>query len=344
MWKVTNDINNSKLSKFENEVIKPFFYEILNCKGLNYTIPFLDYLKDDTLLKDINNKNILNFISKRKKDKISFAAHVDVLINNNTLENLRHYYALYIYQNRQINQKYTSIYFEDIPIQFKKIFNEFFYGKIFDSVELWTILGEEPLKRKKFHENFKMENNINVCPYCDIDTTTNKGNNQVEHFWPKSKYPFLAMNAYNLISSCVSCNMPNEGKGTTNYQIITMPYVSQVGDKISFVLNPENKCVTVSTAQLEIDNYLKLLNLYNRYESGDVYRALMNRGNELYSTLLDMERYSKEEIKEKDIKEYVVNKKKYDKKMVPLYFASIDIFSDYDAYKKFCKIKKIITT
>lgn len=344
MWKVTNETNNIKLHRFKNEVIQPLFNEILNCKELNYTISFLDYLKDDALLKDKNNKIVLNFISKRKKGKITLGTHVDILLKNNTLENLRHYYALYIYQNRQINQKCTSIYFEDVPIQFKKIFNEFFYEKFFDLDKLWIIFDEEPLKRKDFHENFKIENNINVCPYCDIDTTTNKGNNQVEHFWPKSKYPFLAMNAYNLVSSCVSCNMPNEGKGTTDYQIITMPYVSQVGDKISFTLNPVKKRVTISATQIEIKNYIRLFNLYNRYESGDVYRSLMNRGDELYSTLLDMERYSNKAIEEKEIKEYIVNKKKYDKKMVPLYFASINVFCNYDAYKEYCKVPKSIIT
>lgn len=55
---------------------------------------------------------------------------------------------------------------------------------------------------------------INVCPYCNRNYINNvsyadqniKRTGQMDHFYPKNKYPFLAMSFFNLIPSCSSCN------------------------------------------------------------------------------------------------------------------------------------------
>lgn len=56
--------------------------------------------------------------------------------------------------------------------------------------------------------------NITTCPYCNRQYTFTiyKGLNklktrpQLDHFFPKSIYPFLALSFYNLIPSCPTCN------------------------------------------------------------------------------------------------------------------------------------------
>ncbi|MDU1601564.1 MAG: HNH endonuclease [Clostridium sp.] len=59
---------------------------------------------------------------------------------------------------------------------------------------------------------------LNVCPYCNrnfiVNTKAkNKDNKekfirtcQLDHFYPESKYPYLALSFYNLIPSCPTCN------------------------------------------------------------------------------------------------------------------------------------------
>lgn len=55
---------------------------------------------------------------------------------------------------------------------------------------------------------------IIVCPYCNRNfinnvTYSNRGlkrTSQMDHYYCKEKYPFLAMSFYNLIPSCPSCN------------------------------------------------------------------------------------------------------------------------------------------
>lgn len=50
-----------------------------------------------------------------------------------------------------------------------------------------------------------------TCPYCNRNYIYYISRNkeikpQIDHFFPKSKYPFLAMSFYNLIPSCQTCN------------------------------------------------------------------------------------------------------------------------------------------
>jgi len=53
--------------------------------------------------------------------------------------------------------------------------------------------------------------NITVCPYCNRNTIynlkyTKKRTSELDHFYPKSEYPVLALSFYNLIPSCKICN------------------------------------------------------------------------------------------------------------------------------------------
>ncbi|MDM1353246.1 MULTISPECIES: HNH endonuclease [Myroides] len=53
--------------------------------------------------------------------------------------------------------------------------------------------------------------NIDTCPYCNRNYIYYLSKNkeikpEIDHFFPKSKYPFLAMSFYNLIPSCQTCN------------------------------------------------------------------------------------------------------------------------------------------
>jgi len=54
------------------------------------------------------------------------------------------------------------------------------------------------------------ELNVKVCPYCNRQYTftikDKKVSPELDHFYPKSKYPFLALSFYNLIPACSVCN------------------------------------------------------------------------------------------------------------------------------------------
>ena len=61
---------------------------------------------------------------------------------------------------------------------------------------------------------------IKTCVYCNaayaVATKDKKATFQVDHFYPKSEYPFLCVSFFNLQPSCMHCNQIKAKK--TNYQ------------------------------------------------------------------------------------------------------------------------------
>ena len=66
----------------------------------------------------------------------------------------------------------------------------------------------------KEYDAYKLVENIGIrtCPYCNrsyisfVKNDDKKTRPQLDHFYPKAIYPFLACSFYNLIPSCSACN------------------------------------------------------------------------------------------------------------------------------------------
>lgn len=144
--------------------------------------------------------------------------------------------------------------------------------------------------------------NLRVCPYCgrsyiyavDKGSTTVKP--QIDHFLPKSKYPFLALSYFNLIPVCPICNMkdckgeydPMVNIGTRPFSII-YPY-EYCDNKMDFVVtlkgsyyyddssfdvavnyNGDTDLQKGMRDTMKIDSFYELHN----HEAGNIFRQLM---------------------------------------------------------------------
>ena len=187
MWKIKNEENKKYLDDFDNKLIRPLFKEIIHYKELKLS-GYLKYLKDNKNTICNNSNKLLVYINERIIKKAKFSDLIDTFISMNTLKEIKKYYNLYLQQNMEINKKNYNIKEEKIDDNLKKIFIEFFYESFFNKDKIWNLIDSskynEGYSRSKFHENFKRENNIYVCPYCDIDTIINNTNKEVEHFLP----------------------------------------------------------------------------------------------------------------------------------------------------------------
>ena len=92
--------------------------------------------------------------------------------------------------------------------------------------------------------------NITVCPYCNRNTIynlkyTKKRTSELDHFYPKSEYPVLALSFYNLIPSCKICNKLKSDK---NQEYIN-PYDKQYNfnKNIKFDFKIKDATFTYST-------------------------------------------------------------------------------------------------
>lgn len=67
--------------------------------------------------------------------------------------------------------------------------------------------------------------NISVCPYCNRNYIINFDENgkttaELDHFFSKSKYPYLAICVYNLIPSCHTCNQRKSDSSKEIYYLL----------------------------------------------------------------------------------------------------------------------------
>ena len=90
--------------------------------------------------------------------------------------------------------------------------------------------------------------NISVCPYCNRDFVNNRGEKtsaQLDHFYPRSKFPIFAVSLYNIIPSCYACNHIKSEKrlGLSPYEeyvldeLLTFTY--SIND-LDFLYNPKS--------------------------------------------------------------------------------------------------------
>lgn len=96
-------------------------------------------------------------------------------------------------------------------------------------------------KKKLLSEAFRYENlskrkvlntilqlmDVPVCPYCNRQYTftlaSGKSRPQMDHYYPRDLYPYLAVSLYNLVPCCAVCNTAKGPLDTKRYPIL-YPY------------------------------------------------------------------------------------------------------------------------
>lgn len=99
--------------------------------------------------------------------------------------------------------------------------------------------------------------NVNVCPYCNRQNTQTLVYSQsyyteskkikktkevqalrpdLDHFMPKSIYPYLALSFYNFIPSCLPCNERLKGSKNFRFDNHLHPYTEGFGNQVKFEL------------------------------------------------------------------------------------------------------------
>ena len=103
---------------------------------------------------------------------------------------------------------------------------------------------------------FVEELNIKTCPYCNRNYTfvVKKGKlrPEIDHFYPKTLYPYLAVNYFNLIPSCQTCNKTKSDKFNIDW---INPYdVKQTDYKLTYTPKSIN-FAQVSHSKYDFDSF-----------------------------------------------------------------------------------------
>lgn len=106
--------------------------------------------------------------------------------------------------------------------------------------------------------------NLRVCPYCNrqyitpLITGTGRMRADLDHFLPKSTYPYFSMSLYNLIPCCKFCN--SSLKRTKEFEFVDLhPYQDTIGDHFRYFVeytNPQNIVLTVKEQSHRVHSFL----------------------------------------------------------------------------------------
>lgn len=117
---------------------------------------------------------------------------------------------------------------------------------------------------------------LKTCPYCNrayIQSVSRKGvvRPEIDHFFPKDKYPYLGVSFYNLIPSCSICNGTTAKGNKDSYKDkLISPYEIKNDDfKFSFDIKMINDFPPKLLKKIDKnDEYFKLEDFYKHH--GDI--------------------------------------------------------------------------
>ncbi|MFD3156672.1 hypothetical protein ACFIJ5_07390 [Haloimpatiens sp. FM7330] len=250
--KLINEENKKESIRYITENILKKFPKIFCCQIQQSVKSFLKNKKiimKNIKCSDRNNSNEFNKVKNCIKDY--FKINKDILnIYVDTLDDIN-------LKIDQINltEKQVRNFNENTFIKFKYNGNEEFIQmqKILLNIfnyKLFTDEGKEEGDDWGAYSLLK-ELDITTCPYCNrnyIHTYIGKEGMcraDIDHFYPKSKYPFLAVSLYNFIPSCHTCNSSFKNVVDTFLLPHLYPYENEFDEeakfKTSFYTGEDNK-------------------------------------------------------------------------------------------------------
>lgn len=178
----------------------------------------VDYILSNNILSKILTDEPENLFELNNK----FEEFVDNLYGKNQY----HRYLFDLSNNEKVGEGDLHRFFNDI----KSIFNYSW---------LTGLPSEGDYSAYTLTENL----GVRSCTYCNraytiTRTTSKKGKlmrPQLDHWFPKSKFPLLAISFYNLIPSCYHCNGSVKSDVVLNFKDHTHPYIKEVKyDDVTF--------------------------------------------------------------------------------------------------------------
>lgn len=235
-----------------------------------------------------NIKNAYEFIESQKSKSYSMKKYLELLkkIINKGKDFIIQKELFLDYENKEIdkiikimkkkNKKSKSI----LEIRFEKlnISEEYLPNQLFCYKKLQT--GNKDWNRHKLLSLIGIE----ICPYCQRNYISSYEENNdekttadLDHFYPKSLYPFLALSLYNFIPSCQICNSRFKGNKDTRDSV----YLYEEGfDELGVKFRTSKEVISEILGERYSDFYVKIdyENLKNKEDGEKVKNSIENLG------------------------------------------------------------------
>ena len=204
------------------------FNELLTWNEIKKNINRASEKRDTKEVVIKRKRNIINKIWKIEEELLS-----QKLITSNFYEP-----DLFVIDDNKLYLNKIEKYFKKIKLYLKEQTKEFYdrFFKIFDYDSF--VKGNEDWGAYQLTKSL----DCNVCPYCNknyihtIQAFAGKSRPELDHYYPKSRFPFLALSLYNLIPSCHTCNSSLKGSIDFYNNSHIHPYNDNLTEMIKFTM------------------------------------------------------------------------------------------------------------
>lgn len=219
----------------------------------------------------------------------------------------------YFFSNGQVDNNRLEMVLNGTPNQLKQVICDIEKDPsiIPESTSCKFIKLYDNFTNRIFGKTFCEKLGIKTCPYCNRSYiyTLEKGavRPQYDHFYNKTKYPYLAVSIYNLIPSCGICNQAKSNYDTYNNDFLN-PYLEEYGYDVRFetrftgdityaigrnanfdlVINDSN-APNLQQKVRNTYNKLHIIDLYNKHKDyvRDIYKAKSIYTKEYIASLVE---------------------------------------------------------
>lgn len=267
----------------------------------------------------INQNNLkklaLEFLDSRKNNDKTYSKKFVYSRHNNALKIIFNssddkLFEKLILADKKEMEKYISIYkkyLQKNKFKFKSIKDLAIEHKTNDEIQNLLTLY-------KYYKSFSTDWNNKIvdavgtrtCLYCNreyiinyADQTKTKTTAELDHYYPRSLYPFLSISFFNLIPSCKTCNSKLKGDEDTfkKEKEILYPYQESLNDNTNFKLkisdtdflnNKEKFVLNLETKNKKAKNSKKLFKLHELYqEHKDIVLELIQKAQIYNDSYID---------------------------------------------------------
>jgi len=184
--------------------------------------------------------------------------------------------------------------------QYIDMFGDYESKKKLSDELLENIFRYDRFSKRKIVHTLMQIMDVSTCPYCNrqyvFTITSRKARPQLDHYYPKSRYPYLALSLYNLIPSCSICNMAKSSLDTVKEPIL-YPFDEEFGYDAKFEISIKNSANYVKVLQGLSSEFIIGLNTINASKPVIIKRQMEKLHlDELYNKHSD---YVKDIIKTK---------------------------------------------
>ena len=167
------------------------------------------------------------------------------------------------------------------------LFGNYSSNKILADELLDNIFRYDRYSKRRVAVEVLKKMKVTVCPYCNRQYIFTLSNGHVrpqfDHYYPKSRYPYLALSLYNMIPSCSICNMAKSSLDTLKEPIL-YPFVEEMGSEAKFVIKGKQNGNFVRMLQGISNEFIIDLNTTNaRNEAAILNQMTKLHLNDLYN-------------------------------------------------------------